>query len=78
MSSHKAIIPLYVLCGSCSLGHCLYKLNSCMDNEHGNASLSLDVTNCSSLFVVYQAPHDTNNSKHFTPSKLLHDKASAL
>jgi hypothetical protein len=56
----------------------LYKLNKCMDNGHGNASLSLDVANCSSLLVAHQAPHDIVNNRHFGPSKLLHNKASNL
>jgi hypothetical protein len=81
MSFHKVVVPLYALCGPCSSrcpSHRLYKLNNCMDNGHGNASLSLDVANCSSLLVAHQAPHDIVNNRHFGPSKLLHNKASNL
>jgi hypothetical protein len=49
-----------------------------MDNGHGNASLSLNAANCSSLLVTYQALHDIDSNIYFGPSKFLHDKALAL
>jgi hypothetical protein len=41
-----------------------------MDNGHGNASLSLNAANCSSLLVTYQALHDIDSNIYFGPSKL--------